>query len=91
MSVDQLTIEAEVWDRVIHSDHGTVPPEVARFLAGLAFEESDLVEMHQLATLHQEEALTSESLQRLQGYRRVGLVLDLLRSKARLSLKTGTH
>ena len=91
MSVDQLTIEAEVWDRVIHSDYGTVPPDVARFLAGLSFEESDLAEMHQLAVLHQEEALTSDDLQRLEGYRRVGLVLDLLRSKARLSINSGPH
>ncbi len=91
MSVEQLTIEAEVWDRVIHSDRATVPPDAARFLAGLSFEKCDMAEMHQLATLHQEGALTSDHLQRLEGYRRVGLVLDLLRSKARLSLKTGTH
>ena len=87
MAVEQLTIEAGVWNRVIHSDQGTVPPDVARFLAGLAFEQSDLVEMHELAVRHQDELLSAEDLQRLEGYRRVGLVLDLLRSKARLSLK----
>jgi hypothetical protein len=43
--------------------------------------------MHVLAVKNQEGKLTGQEEAELQGYLHVGLLLDLLRSKARLSLK----
>jgi hypothetical protein len=64
-----------------------MPPEAARFFLQLSFEPRDLERMHQLAVKHGEGKLTAAEQDELREYREAGLVLDLLRAKAKLSLK----
>jgi uncharacterized protein YnzC (UPF0291/DUF896 family) len=82
-----MTTTALIWNRLLRPDHGDMPPEAARFFLHLAFDQQDLDRMHELTVKNQERGLTPEEQDELRTYRQVGLQLDLLRAKARLSLK----
>jgi len=79
--------EAAMWNRLIRPNQNDLPPEVARFFLDLRFDESDLDRMHELAVKNQEGTLSAGEEAQLRAYRRVGLQLDLLQAKARLSLQ----
>jgi hypothetical protein len=79
--------DAAIWERLIQSREGNLPPEVARFFLSLEFSERDLNQMHALATKNQEGSLSDEERAQLRAYRRVGLQLDLFQAKARLTLR----
>jgi hypothetical protein len=81
------TIEANVWTRVIHPEQGDLPSSAAQALAELRFDKVDLEVMRTLAQRNQAGELSPDEQQSLQTYRRIGMILDLLRSKARLSLR----
>jgi hypothetical protein len=76
-----------VLSRVIRPEHADLSPEAARSLLKLAFPQTDLDRMHELAVRGQEGGLSKEEQEEMAEYRQVGLLLDLLKSKARLSLK----
>ena len=86
MSILPMTSEIAIWERVIHPQRGTFPPEAANFFLSLAFEQQDLDRMHDLAVKNQQGTLAPEEQQALHNYRQVGLQLDLLRSKARQAI-----
>ncbi len=77
--------EAAIWERLIRSREESLPPEVARFFLSLKFSERDLDQMHALTTKNQEGSLSDEEQAQLRADRRVGLQLDLLQAKARIS------
>jgi len=79
--------EAVIWERLIQSREEKLPPEVARFFLSLKFSERDLNQIHALATKNQEGPLNDEERAQLLAFRRVGLQLDLLQAKARLTLQ----
>jgi hypothetical protein len=85
------TNEAAILNRVIKPGENTLSPAGARAILKLDFEESDRERMHELAVKNQEGKLTAQEQAELQGYLHVGLLLDLMRSKARLSLKRAAH
>ena len=85
--VTQPPPAAALWNRLLRPDRGDLPPEVARFLLRLSFDQRDLDRMHELAARNQEGALSPAEQEELTTYRQVGLQLDLLRAKANLSLK----
>ena len=76
-----------VLSRVIRPEQDDLSPEAARSILKLAFEQTDLDRMHELAVRGQEGGLSKEEQEEIAEYRQVGLFLDLLKSKARLSLK----
>jgi hypothetical protein len=76
-----------VLSRIIRPERGDLSPEAARSLLKLAFEPGDLERMHELAFKQQKGGLTQGEQAELAEYRQTGLLLDLLKSKARLSLK----
>ncbi len=81
------TSEAAIFRRVIESEKSLLSAEAARSILAFDFTPADRERMHALALKNQAGALTAEEQQELDSYRRVGRFLDLLRSKARQSLK----
>jgi hypothetical protein len=76
-----------VLSRVIQPERNDLSADAARSILRLSFEEADLKRMQELAVRNQEGGLGKDELAELMDYRQAGLVLDLLKSKARLSLK----
>jgi hypothetical protein len=89
MHTESLTAnsEAAIWERVIQPDRSNLSPEAARSILQLSFDQRDRDRMHALALKAQAGTLTPKDQQDLDNYRRVGRLLDLMKSKARLSLK----
>jgi hypothetical protein len=86
-ATDQAVQKSGVLSRVIRPDRGDLSADAARCILRLRFDEHDLERMHELATGNQQGDLSAEELAELAEYRQAGLVLDLLKSRARLSLK----
>ena len=86
MSLDSSS-EIAIWERVIHPDRGDLPADAARFFLGLSFDASDLERMHELVAKNQQSALDADEAEALRNYRQIGLAIDLLRSKARLTMQ----
>jgi hypothetical protein len=76
-----------VLSRIIRPDQDDLSPEATRSILKLRFEEEDLRRMHELAEKNQRGELSEPERSELGEYRQAGLVLDLLQSRARLSLK----
>lgn len=81
------TIEADIMSRLVAPEQPTFSTEAARAILALKFGPADRQRMHELAVKNQEGTLTPEEEAVLDGYVHVGLLLDMLRSKARRSLK----
>jgi hypothetical protein len=81
------TTETAILDRVIKPDRGDLPREAADAILRFELDEVDRETMHRLAQKNQAGELTAEEQRALESYRQVGRMLDLLRSKARLSLR----
>jgi hypothetical protein len=79
--------EAAILARVIQPDNHNLPLAAARALLKFEFNMDDRQRMHDLAVKNQSGKLTSTEKRELDGYLRVGRLLDLLGAKARLSLK----
>jgi hypothetical protein len=79
--------EAAILSRVIQPDHNGLNQAAARALLKLEFAGDDRRRMHELAVKNQAGDLTAVEQHELDGYLRVGRLLDLLGAKARLSLK----
>jgi hypothetical protein len=89
MSLDSSSFPTEtaIWERVIRPDRGDLPADAARFFLNLSFDESDLDRMQQLAVKNQDGTLSPDEAAALHSYRQVALQIDLLRSKARLTMQ----
>jgi hypothetical protein len=79
--------EAAILSRVIKPKERTLSQAAARAILQFDFDDDDRQRMHELVVKNQEGELTAEERAELDGYVNVGLILDLMRSKARLSLK----
>ena len=80
--------EAAIFSRVVAPENANLTPEAARSILQIAFPPTDVVRMNQLAEKAREGALTDSESNELESYRHVGRILEVLKSKARLSLKT---
>jgi hypothetical protein len=87
MSVTTETNEPTILSRVIEPRRGTWSKEAAESILKFDFPASDLRRMNSLATIAREGELTAKEEAELESYRKVGRLLELLQSKARLSLK----
>jgi hypothetical protein len=79
--------EATIWERVLDVPEGDLTPEAATFLLKLDFREEDHARMHELAVKAQDGTLTPEERAEYQDYVRVGHLLALIQSKARVALR----
>jgi hypothetical protein len=80
--------EAAIWERLIQAHKDELSPEAAEFLLAVDFGDTDRKRMLQLAEQSEAGALTAEEQSEYDGYLHVGNLLAVMRSKARLALKT---
>ncbi len=77
---------AEVWERTIQPSQANLTPDAARYFLQLRFDAKDLGRMNELAATARTGSLTPEQEHELENYMQLGWFLDLMKSKARLSL-----
>jgi hypothetical protein len=81
------THDAAIVSRLIKPDRGDFSPETAREILSIQFDAEDQARMRALSLKAQEGTLTASEQADVESYRRVGSMLGVLWSKARLSLK----
>ena len=79
--------ETGILERVVESSLGQLAPTTAKAILRLRFDKSDLRRMNELSTLAQEGSLSLSQRQELEVNDRVGQILGVMQSKARMSLK----
>ncbi len=79
--------EAAILGRLIRPERDDLTPDAARSILALDFDAQDRARMHELAEKAQQGTLTAADEVELANYRGVGRMLELMRSKARRSLK----
>jgi hypothetical protein len=79
--------ESTILSRVICPDDPSFSVDAARAILTLQFGENDRRRMHQLAQAARDGTLTNQEQAEIEGYERVGSLLGMLQSKARMSLK----
>ncbi len=84
---DAATSEVAILSRVIDPDKPTLVPEAARAILALDFSRADKERMRQLSAKARAGTLTRREQTEINNYERAGHVLNILQSKARLSLK----
>lgn len=77
---------AQVWERTLHPGQGDLAPDAARYFLKLQFADADRARMDQLAAKARTGSLADEEQAELEHYMQLGWFLDLVKSKARLSL-----
>jgi hypothetical protein len=78
---------AQVWERTMLPDRGDLEPEAARFFLKAQFTEEDRERMNQLAAKARSGSLTDQEAVELENFMQLGCFLDLMKSKARRSLR----
>ena len=81
------TSETAILSRIIKPESGTRSKEAARSILQFDFPSADLRRMNALAAKARRGPLSAAQEAELENYRDVGRLLELLQSKARLSLK----
>jgi hypothetical protein len=79
--------EAAILDRILQPEKADLEPGVARYILSLDFLKEDRQRMDLLAVKAREGSLSPEEEREIENYRHVGHLLNMMRSKARLSLK----
>ncbi len=87
MAVTQENTTTQILARTFQSDEGDMPVDAAKAVLRLCFRESDLRRMHELAQENQKRTLSASEEQELADYRSAAYLVDILRARARLSLK----
>ncbi len=87
MSTTIPSHQAEILARTIRADDGDLSADAARSLLTLQLPDDDRDRVNQLAVKAREGSLSEEERAELDDYERVASLLELLQSKARLSLK----
>jgi hypothetical protein len=87
MSLAVANTEAVILGRAIDATNGNLSPEAARSILEIKLPESDCLRLHELAEKAADATLSDNEERELENYRNVGRLLELLKSKARLSLR----
>jgi hypothetical protein len=87
MTANVLSQETEILSRVIKPENPSFSAEAARSILALGFGDIDNERMNVLASKARQGELDEQEESMLHAYLFVGSVVDLLHSKARLSLK----
>ncbi|NLS94415.1 MAG: hypothetical protein GXX96_19840 [Planctomycetaceae bacterium] len=83
--------ESEILARIVDPSNPSFTPDVARSILELQFTEADRHEMNDLAEKARSGTLSDEESTKLHAYLFVGGMVDLMHSKARLSLRQSAH
>ena len=87
MNLSIASQETEILSRVVGPENPSFTPEVARSILELRFSPVDNDRMNELAAKAREGPLSEEEESKLHAYLFVGAMVDLMHSKARLSLR----
>jgi sulfite reductase alpha subunit-like flavoprotein len=87
MSATVETSEAAIWNRVVDPEAGGLTREAAESLLRFRLPEADQQRVNELAEKARQGVLVASEQVELETYRHVGRLLELLKSKARQSLK----
>ena len=79
--------EADILAHVIAPDQPGLPPESARAILELKFDQTALERMNDLAEKNRADTLSEAERMEMEKYLRVGQFLNLLQAKARVSLR----
>jgi hypothetical protein len=79
--------EADILAEVIAADKGGLSPDAARVVLALKFGKEATRQMRRLLQKNNRGTITAQERLLLERYLRVGRFLDLLRAKARVSLR----
>lgn len=82
--------EVTILARVLGNGGKKLPSEIARYILDLGFSEKDKARMHDLLVRNQDDKLTADEKAEMFAFARVGTILGILQSKARLALKTAS-
>lgn len=80
------TVEAEILSRVVAPDRPTLEPDAAKAILGFRFPASDRQTMDKLSEKAREGELSESEREQIDSYERIGHLISLMKSKARLSL-----
>ena len=86
-ATELIPSETTILSRIIRPDDGNWSREAAESVLEFNFPSSDVVRMNLLAAKARDGSLSASEEAELENYRHVGRLLELLQSKARLSLK----
>jgi hypothetical protein len=79
--------EGRIWDRILRPTSNGLSIQAARSILRLEFASEDRERMRELAERARDGALTSIERDEIRDYERVGNLMALWKSKARLRLK----
>jgi len=82
-----ISQETEILSRVIRPDNPSFGDEAARSILALRLDDADIERINVLAAKARQGELSEEQESQLDAYLFVGAVIDLMHSKARLSLE----
>jgi hypothetical protein len=85
------TSAAAIFDRVFTNGKEPLSLELAKHVLSLTFSEQDKARMNELAEKNQEGTISRKEKEELFNYIKVGDLLALLQSKARIALKKKTR
>jgi hypothetical protein len=88
MSAVLENTEAAIFARVVSPDNANLSADAANSILQITFPAADRERMNILAEKAREGTLSSEESDELENYRHVGRLIEVLKSKARLSLIT---
>jgi hypothetical protein len=83
--------EGAIWSRLLQLGSKTLSVEAARSLLRLEFAPEDKERMRELAAKARDGSLTATEQEEIRNYERVGNLLALMKSKARLRLKRASR
>ena len=90
-TTDRTTVptatETAILNRIIRPDRPALPATLARLILRWKFPEEDEARMHELLEKAKAGIITRSEQAEAQTYERVGHLLSILKSQARLSLK----
>lgn len=87
MSSSPRTDEASILSRAIDADSGNWAASVARGILSLTLSSPDRDRMNELVAKAREGSLGADEQLEIESYRQACRLLDLMKAKARLSLK----
>ena len=79
--------DVAILGRVLEPDKANLSPAAARAILALGFSEADKARMRQLSAKAREGTLSPEEQADIDSYERVGHLLNIMKSKARRSLR----
>lgn len=88
MNAASILLDADIFSEIVASDQTRLEPEMSRAILRLKFSEAQNERMRELADKSNRGVLSEDDRQMIESFRRVGNLLALLQSNARLALRS---